>query len=138
MVLKAVGFNEGKEGPADVGFGARGEGEGDDETIGRGPDFGEEAGEACAEASGIYDEVTGIPLFPQAAEDGIEIGVGGALPAKAGNDAVDGERWGCGRSGDDIDDGEGGEVVGDRRVFLGIGEGGWYWGGRGRGGRKGR
>jgi hypothetical protein len=91
VVLKAVRFNEGKEGPAEIGFGAGGKDEGDDETFGRGPDFREEAGEASAKAGGIYDEIAGPPLIPQAAENGVEISVGGALPAEAGNDIVPGE-----------------------------------------------
>ncbi len=124
MVLKAAGFDEGKEGPAEVGFGASGEGEGDDETFGRGPDFGEEAGEAGAEAGGIDDEVAGVPLVAQGAEEGIEVGVGDALPAEAGDDAVERERRGGGGGRDDIHDGEGGEVVSDLGILLGTGEGG--------------
>lgn len=114
VVLKAMGFNDGQEGPAEVGFGASCEGEGDDETFRREPDFGEEAGEAGAEAGGVDDEVAGVPFVTQVAEDGIQRGVGDALPAEAGDDAVEGERWGGGGDGDDFDDGEGGEVVGDQ------------------------
>jgi hypothetical protein len=124
VVLKAAGFDEGKEGPAEVGFGASGEDEGDDETFGRGPDLGEEAGETGAEAGGIDDEVAGIPLVAQAAEEGVEIGVGDALPADAGDDAVEGEQRGRGGGGDDVDEGEGSEVVGELGVLLGSEEGG--------------
>ncbi len=113
VVLKAVGFNDGEEGPAKVGFGASGEDEGNDKTIGREPKFGKEAGEAGAEAGGIGDKVAGVPFVTQIAEDGIERGVGDALPAQAGNDAVEGKRGVGGGGGDDFDDGEGGEVVGD-------------------------
>ena len=124
VVLKAAGFDEGKEGPAEIGFGASGEGEGDDETFGRGPDLGEEAGETGAEPGGIDDEVAGMPLVAQAAEEGVEIGVGDALPAEAGDDAVEGERRGRGGGGEDLDDGEGGEVVGDLGGWRGGEEGG--------------
>ena len=66
VVLKAAGFDDGKEGPAEVGFGASGEGEGDDEAFGRGPNLGEEAGETGAESGGIDDEVVGMPSVAQA------------------------------------------------------------------------
>ena len=99
MVLKAMGFDEGEEGPAEVGFGAGGESEGDDEAFGRGPGFGEKAGEAGAEAGGIDDEVAGLPVIAKLAEGLIEIGVGDTLPAEAGHDAVEGERRGGAPSG---------------------------------------
>ncbi|MCU0487764.1 MAG: hypothetical protein MUE67_02290, partial [Anaerolineales bacterium] len=133
MVLKAVRFNDREEGPAEVGFGARRKDEGNDETFGGGPEGGEEAGKASAKAGGIDDEVTGAPFVTQAVEDGVERGVRGALPTEAGDDAVDGERWGCGVVGEYFDDGEGSEIVGSREARLGSGNDG-----RRRGRRRGR
>lgn len=135
MVLKAVGFNDGEEGPAEVGFRASGEGEGDDEAIGGEPEFGEEAGEAGAETGGINDEVAGVPFGTQVAEDGVERGVGGPLPAKAGDDAIERERWGGGMVGGNFDDGEGSEVVGGRGTGISSGDGGGRRGRR-RGGSE--
>ena len=116
--MKSASFDQGKEGPAEVGFGTSGEDEGDDQTLGRGPNFGKEAGEAGSESSGIDDEVTSFPLVAQGSENRIEIGMGNALPAEASDDAVEGKRWRCGRGGDNIDDGESGEIVGDLRLAL--------------------
>jgi hypothetical protein len=95
VVLEAMGFDEGEEGPAEVGFRAGGENVGDDEAYGWGPGFGEEAGETGAETGGIDDEVAGLPVVAKTAEGLIKIGVGDILPAEAGYDAVEGKRWGC-------------------------------------------
>lgn len=135
MVLKAVGFHDGEEGPAEVGFGASGESEGDDEAIGGEPEFGEKAGKAGAETGGVDDEVAGVPFGTQVAEDGVERGVGYTLPAKAGDDAIEGERRGGGVVGGNFDDGEGSEVVGGRGAWLGSGDGGGRRGRR-RGGSE--
>ena len=124
MILEAMGFDEGEEGPAEVGFGARGKDEGDDQAVGGGPGLGEEAGEAGAKAGGIYDEVAGLPVVTKTAEDLIEIGVGNALPAIAGDDAVEGERRGGGGGGVDFNEGQGGEVVLNLRFLFNGGQGG--------------
>ena len=124
VILEAMGFDEGEEGPAEVGLGAGGENERDDEAFGGDPGFGEKAGEAGAEAGGIEDKVAGLPVIAKLAEGLIEIGVGDTLPAEAGYDAVERERrgGGLGRAqgggGSDFDDSEGGEVVGEGRFSL--------------------
>ena len=58
------------------------------EACGRGSNLGEEAGKTGAETGGIDGKVAGMPLVAQAAEEGIEAGVGETLPVEAGDHAV--------------------------------------------------
>ncbi len=52
------------------------------------PGFGEEVGKTDAKSGGVEDEIAGMPVVAETAENWIEIGVRETLPVAAGNDAV--------------------------------------------------
>jgi len=107
FITEAAGLDDGEETPANLGFFLLGEFDGDEAgregTIEHGP-------EAFADASGIDDNVLGMPGFGKIFEFAKNRNVIFADPTMAGDDMIGGvlERFECGEV--NTDDGEGGRI----------------------------